>query len=201
MMDLIIVGANKMGEYIARNFSQFGLRHKILGFVDENYSLEGKKVAGYPVLGQPEEVLNGKKIAVVIALPSIYEKVGMIKKLSSIKNLEYPNLISMGSWISRDCIFGKGNVILEGSLINFGTMVGNFNFLGEKCAIGHESIIGDFCYLENEVNIGGYSILEGMVTMKKGSGINQGIRVGKESTIEKFAEIKEDLLPNSLIKK
>ncbi len=200
-MDLIIVGANKLGEYIARNFSQFGLRHNILGFVDESHSLEGKKVAGYPVLGQPEEVLNGKKIAVVIALPSIYEKAGMIKKLASIKNLEYPNLISMGSWISRDCIFGKGNVILEGSLINFGTMVGNFNFLGEKCSIGHESIIGDFCYLENEVNIGGYSILEGMVTMKKGSGINQGIRVGKESTIEKFAEIKEDLLPNSMVKK
>ncbi|MCU0400044.1 MAG: hypothetical protein MUE75_03390 [Algoriphagus sp.] len=200
-MDLIIVGANKLGEYIAKNYSQFGLRHKILGFVDESVSLKGKKVAGYPVLGQPEVVLCGQKVAVVIALASIYEKSGMIKKLASIKNLEYPNLISLGSWISRDCIFGKGNIILEGSLINFGTMVGNFNFFGEKCSIGHESVIGDCCYLENEVNIGGYSILEGMVSMKKGSGINQGIRVGKESTIEKYAEIKEDLLPHSLVKK
>lgn len=200
-MDLIIVGANKLGEYIAKNYSQFGLRHKILGFVDESLSLEGKKVAGYPVLGQPEGVLNCKKVAVVVALPSIYEKLGMIKRLALIKHLEYPNLISLGSWISRDCIFGKGNIILEGSLINFGTMIGNFNFLGEKCSIGHESIIGDCCHLENEVNIGGYSILEGAVSMKKGSGVNQGIRVGKESTIEKYAEIKEDLLPNSMVKK
>lgn len=200
-MDLIIVGANKLGEYIVKNFSQFGLRHKILGFVDDNHSLQGKKVSGFPVLGTPETILEKSKIAIVIALPSVYEKVGMIKKLASNKNLEYPNLISLGSWISRDCIFGKGNIILEGSLINFGTMVGNFNFLGEKCSIGHESVIGDCCYLENEVTIAGYSILEGMVTMKKGSGINQGIRVGKESVIEKFAEIKEDLHPNSMVKK
>jgi UDP-3-O-[3-hydroxymyristoyl] glucosamine N-acyltransferase len=200
-MDLIIVGANKLGEYIVKNYAQFGLRHKILGFVDESHSLEGKKLAGLPVLGQPETVLAKNKMAVVLALPSIYEKVGMVRKLASNTHLEYPNLISMGSWISRDCIFGKGNVILEGSLINFGTMIGNFNFLGEKCSIGHESVIGDYCYLENEVNIGGYSILEGLVTMRKGSALHQGVRVGKESVVEKFAEITEDLHPNSLVKK
>lgn len=200
-MDLIIVGANKLGEYVAKNFSQFGLRHKVLGFVDENHNLEGKKIAGLPVLGPPEMLVHKSKLAVIIALSSIFEKQGVVRLLSSNKQLEYPNLVSMGSWISRDCIFGKGNIILEGSLINFGTMVGSFNFFGEKCSIGHESVIGDYCHLEDEVNIGGYSILEGMVTIQKGAGVHQGIRVGRESVIEKFADIKEDLLPNSTIKK
>ncbi|MBC6365940.1 hypothetical protein [Algoriphagus sp. AK58] len=200
-MDLIIVGANKIGEYIVKNYSQFGLRHRIVGFVDENADLKGKKVAGIPVLGIPEDILLQSKVAVVLAIPSAYEKMALVRKLAGNSNLEFPNLFSSGSWISRDCIFGKGNIILEGSLINFGTLVGSFNFFGTKCSIGHESVIGDYNCLEEEVNFGGFSILEGQITVKKGAWIGQGIRVGKDSVIEKFAEIKEDVVPNSSVKK
>lgn len=200
-MDLIIVGANKIGETIVHAFPQFGLRHRIRGFVDNNPDLKGKKFAGYPVLGTVDEILLKEKVAVVLAIQSSYEKNGLVRKLASNNHLEFPNLFSSGSWISRDCIFGKGNIILEGSLINFGTMVGNFNFFGTKCSIGHESVIGDYNCVEDEVNFGGFSILEGQITVKKGAWINQGIRIGKESVIEKFAEVKEDIHPNSSVRK
>lgn len=196
-MELVIVGVNKLGEHIVKNFSQFGLRHQLVGFVDENPSNKGKKIAGVPVLGTPEEVLLQKKMAVIIALPSVQERVSMVRKLASNPKLEFPNLFSSGSWISRDCIFGKGNILLDGTLVNFGTFVGNFNFIGNKCSIGHESVIGDYNYLDDEVDFGGFSILEGNITIKKGAVINQGIRIGKEATVDKFAEVREDVLPNS----
>jgi tetrahydrodipicolinate N-succinyltransferase len=200
-MDLIIVGANPLGEYIVKNFQQFGLHHRILGFVDDRLDLQGKKVANIPVLGQVEKVLSNQKSAVVFAVSSFSENSELVRKLTSFSHLEFPNLISSASWISRDCIFGKGNLVLQGSLINFGTMIGSFNFLGENTAIGHESVIGDLCWLGDDVTIGGYVVLENEVTLNKGVWINQGVRIGKASEIGKEVKINEDVPPQTIIQK
>jgi UDP-3-O-[3-hydroxymyristoyl] glucosamine N-acyltransferase len=200
-MELIIVGANQIGESIVKNYSQFGLHHRILGFVDDRLELQGKKVAGFPVLGQVEEILFARKVAVIFAYSSLTENAALIKKLSLYPHLEFPNLISSGSWISRECIFGKGNLVLQGSLINFGTKIGSFNFFGENCFVGHESVIGDLCRLENEVTVGGYVVLEDGVEMHKGTEVLQGVRIGKYAILEEQTKINEDVLPLSRVNK
>ena len=57
-MELIVVGANSLGQYIAKNYSQFGLPCKILGYVDDRVELRGKSQEGLPVLGPVEEILS-----------------------------------------------------------------------------------------------------------------------------------------------
>ena len=200
-MDLIIVGVGQLGDYIVKNYSQFGLHHRILGFVDDRPDLQGKKVSGIPVLGTVNEVLSNQKTAVVFAFSSFSGNYELIKSISTFPHLEFPNLISSGSWISRDCIFGKGNIVLQGSLINFGTMVGNFNFIGENCSIGHEAVVGDLCRLDDGVTLGGYAYLEDGVTLNVGASVNQGVRIGSLSVIESLNKISEDLPPKSLINK
>ncbi len=196
-MDLVIIGAGKLGEYIAQNFSQFNLRRKLLGFVDDNPKLKNKKVAGFPVLGTIEEVLLDKRIGAILAVESSSEKIDMVQRLAPNPQIDYPNLFSSRSWISRECIVGKGNIILEGSLFNFGTMIGSFNTFGEKCSIGHETVVGDFCCFKEDVQTGGYSFVEDGCQLGKGVTINQGIRVGKNSSIRADFELNEDLNPDS----
>ncbi|AMQ56619.1 hypothetical protein [Algoriphagus sanaruensis] len=196
-MDLVIIGAGKLGEHLVENFSQFNLRYNLLGFVDDNPKLKGKKVAGLPVLGGIDKYLQDKSMAVVVALTSISEKMDCVNRLSSNPRLNFPNLISSGSWISRDCIVGKGNILLNGSLFNFGTTIGNFNSFGQKCSIGHEAVIRDFCFLDEEVSIGGFSFVEDGCKFGKGVQLKQGIRIGKESVIGPLLEIKEDIKPDS----
>ncbi len=200
-MNLIIAGANKLGEYIAVNFSQFRLRHKLIGFVDDNPEMWGKEFAGFPVLGPVDSVLNHEKIALVLASWNPYEKVDIVRRLHQHRTLDYPNLFSNGSWVSRDCIFGKGNLILEGSLINFGTMIGNFNSINQNCTIGHESVISNYCSLEQSVNFGGYSFLEDEIKIGQEAIISHGVRIGRESEVAPKIEIVEDLHPNSRILK
>lgn len=156
-MNLIIAGANKLGEYLATNYSQFRLRHTLIGFVDDNLKLQGKELAGLPVLGAVNSVLHYQKVALVMAIQSPSEKIDVVRRLLYHPSLDFPNLFSSGAWVSRDCIFGKGNLILEGSLINFGTLIGNFNSINQNCSIGHEAVISNYCYLEKSVNFGGYS--------------------------------------------
>ncbi len=196
-MDIVIVGAGKLGDYIAQNFSQFNLRRKLVGFVDDNPKLKNKKIGNLPVLGSIEEVLLERRIGVILALETCSEKIDMVQRLVPNPLIDYPNLFSSRSWISRECIVGKGNIIMEGSLFNFGTMIGSFNTFGQKCSIGHETVIGDFCCFREEVQTGGYSFVEDGCQFGKGVMINQGVRIGKNSSVGTGLEIKDDLPPES----
>jgi UDP-3-O-[3-hydroxymyristoyl] glucosamine N-acyltransferase len=200
-MNLIIAGANTLGEYLVNNYSQFRLRHKLLGFVDDDPLLQGKEFAGLPVLGKIEKVLDYKKVALAVAVRTPAQKIDLVRRLIYHPSLDFPNLFSSGAWVSRDCIFGKGNVILDGSLINFGTMIGSFNAIDQNCSIGHESVIGSYCNLEDSVTIGGYSFLEDQSKFGKEAVVAQGVRIGREAEIDPGVEVTEDLLPESRAKK
>jgi sugar O-acyltransferase (sialic acid O-acetyltransferase NeuD family) len=199
-MKLIIAGANKLGEYLASNYSQFRLPHPLIGFVDDNPKLKGKKVAGLPVLGPFESVLEIEKAALVLAVESPNEKIDIVRRLLYHPSLIFPNLFSINAWVSRDCIFGKGNLILEGSLINFGTQIGNFNTIGENCSIGHEAVISNYSNLGKSVNVGGYSFLEDSGVIGDEAVISQGVRIGRDTVIGPESQIGKDLPSESRIK-
>ncbi|WP_026969858.1 hypothetical protein [Algoriphagus terrigena] len=200
-MNLIIAGATKLGEYLVSNYSQFRLRYDLIGFVDDNPKLVGKTFAGLPVIGTYDAVLAMDKVALVITVSSPSEKADIVRRLLYHPSLVFPNLFSSNAWVSRDCIFGRGNLILEGSLINFGTQIGNFNTIDQRCSIGHETVISSYSYLEEAVSIGGYSYLEDAGTIGKEAVISQGVRIGRETEIGAGSEVREDLLPASRIKK
>lgn len=199
-MKLIIAGANQLGEYLVETYPQFRMRHKLIGFVDDNPKLQGKMLCGLPVLGPIEAVLEIEKIALVLAVQSPNEKVDVVRRLLYHPSLDFPNLFSKNAWVSKDCIFGKGNLILEGSLINFGTLIGNFNTINRNCSIGHETVISNYCHLEESVSFGGYSYLEEESIIGKEAVISQGVRIGRETKISPGINIYEDILSDSKIK-
>lgn len=172
----------------------------MIGFVDENPKLRGKDFAGLPVLGNFDSLLEFKKIAVVIAVRNPNEKVDLVKRMHYHPSLNFPNLFSSSAWVSRDCIFGKGNLILPGSLINFGTMIGNFNSIDQNCSIGHESVISNYCSLDESVTIGGYTFLEDESKIGREATVSQGVRIGRETEIDAGAQVQVDLLPESHVR-
>ncbi|OOG77167.1 hypothetical protein [Algoriphagus sp. A40] len=199
-MKLIIAGANKLGEYLVETYPEFRLRHELIGFVDDNPKLQGKMLSGLPVLGTIESVMEMEKIAMVLAVQSPNEKVDVVRRLFYHPSLDFPNLFSSNAWVSKDCIFGKGNLILDGSLINFGTLIGDFNTISRNCSIGHETVISNYCYLEESVRFGGYSYLEEESVIGKEAVISQGVRIGREARISPGIHIIEDMLSDSKIK-
>ncbi len=199
-MNLIIAGATKLGEYLVRNYSQFGLRYDLVGFVDDRSRLKGKKCAGLPVLGSFDAVMEVEKAALVLAIDSPILKMDIVRRLLYHPSLNYPNLFSKNAWVSRDCIFGRGNLILEGSLINFGTQIGDFNTIDRHCSIGHEAVISNYSYLGQSVNVGGYSFLEDSETIGNGVVISQGVRIGRDTEIGPGAQIDGDLPTESKIR-
>ncbi len=190
-----------MGAYIANNFLQFRLRHNLIGFVDDDPKLQGKQFSGLPILGTIDEVLKHEKVALVVALRNPSQKIDLVRRMHYHPSLEFPNLFSNGAWVSRDCIFGKGNIILKGTMINFGTLIGNFNCFDQNCSIGHESVIGNYCNLEESVSVGGYSYLEDEGKIGKEAVIGQGVRIGRDAEISPSVQVMEDVAAESRIKK
>ncbi len=198
-MDLIIAGTTKLGEYLAINYSQFGLRHRLIGFVDEVSVRRGTSFAGLPVLGTYDSILEMDQVALVLGLESPSEKLDLVRSLLYHPLVSFPNLISKEAWVSPECIFGKGNLILAGSLINFGTQFGNFNTIGQNSSIGHEAIVGNYCSLGQSVQVGGYAYLEDSGLIRDEATISQGIRVGHDSEVAHGAQVDMDVPARSRI--
>lgn len=74
-IDILLIGAGKAGELVARNIlahSDSGF--KVIGFVDDDDSKQGKEISGLPILGKVKDlrsiVENHKIEELIIALPS-----------------------------------------------------------------------------------------------------------------------------------
>lgn len=183
MKNLIIIGAGSVGGHIASNLKLYGLENKLLGFLDDDVRKQGGYMFGYPVLGPVSWILDQQDYEVVIgiAFPAIKKKI--LDFISSNLSLNYPSLIARDSWISNDCIIGKGNIIYPGVCINYGSVIDDFVVLNMNCAVGHNCTISSYSSLAPGVNLGGHTFLEEGVEMGIGSATLQSTLVGKGAIV------------------
>ncbi len=193
MKKLVIVGTNKTGKYIAENPTEFGLRHQIEGFLDIHSKLLSKSFLGFRLLSSIEEIMEMVNISVILAFENSELKKDIRDQLLFHPSIDFPNLISSKSWVSKDFIIGRGNIILGGNIINFGTCVGSFSHIDKGCLIGHGSRIGNFCNLKSGVIFGGHTYLEDHVVIGESTSTYQGIRIGMGSLIKKNSVLRNDV--------
>lgn len=85
----IIYGAGEIGSTLVRQFVKGKLEYKIVGFVDDNPSLQGVLVTGIPVLGtisELEQVMKSKKAGVLIIAITNLSGANMQKALDAAVN-------------------------------------------------------------------------------------------------------------------
>jgi len=107
--------------------------------------------------------------------------------LSSNKNiLPFDNYSS-----GQDVRVARWSFIGENSNISSSAKVGLSTYIGPNVVIGANSKIGNFCWLGEGVVIAPGAVIGNNVT------IHDGVRIGTGSQIEKFNEIRQDLLANT----
>jgi sugar O-acyltransferase (sialic acid O-acetyltransferase NeuD family) len=181
---LLIIGAGSVGKFIAYNINQFNQRFEIIGYLDDDIAKQNTVIAGYPVLGTVEKLLEftGKDIALVwgIAFPSIKKKLfNQYKNL----NFDFPNFISNDAWVSEGVTFGKGCIVYPGTTINYETSIEDFVIINMNCSLGHNSTIKSFSSLAPGVNLGGSTRIGSCVELGIGSSTVQGVLIDDNSKV------------------
>lgn len=197
---LIIIGASGFGREVAwltERINKCGKEWEILGFIDDDLSLNGKNINGYKILATTSDIAKFKDCYFVCAVGASKIRENIIKKVRSINpDTKFATLIDPSAEISAFVKIGEGTIICAGNIITTNIDIGKHVILNLKCTVGHDAILKDFTTVYPSVNISGKTDLGYACEVGTGTQIIQGKKIGDYSVVGAGAVVVKDI-PNN----
>lgn len=181
----VIIGAGTQGQVYASYLKEAGVN--IIGFMDDDINLIGKKVIDIPVLGTYEDLFTTKFKSMV---NDVYCPIGVnsvrVNYLSSLKKEGYgiPSFIHHTVSIAPDVTIGEAVYMLAGNIVMPHTKIGNYIMINMDSTIAHHVVLEDGVFMSSGVNIGALINVREKAYIGMGVTIMTGVEeVGKECLI------------------
>lgn len=197
MKDIVIIGAGGFGREVAWLIEDINKKNKewnLIGFVDDNESIQGTEINGYEVVGNVEW-LRKQELHVVNAIGDPIVKKIVMERLKASKNI-YPVLIHPSVIYSDKVSFGEGSIVCAGNIITANIEIGNHVIINLDCTIGHDAVLGHYTTVLPSVNVSGFVRTEECVSIGTGSAIIQGVTIGANTIIGAGSVVVKNLPSN-----
>lgn len=197
MKDIVIIGSGGFGREVAWLIDEINKVENtwnLLGFIDDNDSVQNTEVNGVKVLGGTDWLME-KSINVVCAIGDPIIKKKVLSKLEGTNNT-YPVLIDPLVRYSSTVEFGEGSIICAENTLTTNIKVGKHVIINLDCTIGHDATIGDYSTILPSVNVSGETLIGECVSMGTSSSIIQGVSIGENTVVGAGAVVVKDLPAN-----
>jgi sugar O-acyltransferase (sialic acid O-acetyltransferase NeuD family) len=202
VQDVVIVGASGFGREVIEIFkdqNKIDKKWNILGFVDDNPTINGKTINGFPVLGNVEWLVhNNDAIGCVIAVGEPKVKKQIVEKLEK-SRVKFLTAIHPSVIMSEFIEIGEGTIICAGTIMTVNIKIGKHVIINLDCTIGHDVLMDDYVSLMPSVNVSGHVHLKNGVYMGTGSSVIQDRSIGEWSTVGAGAVVVSDLPGNIVV--
>jgi len=202
MQKVAILGAGGFGREVLDIFlacNRVSDQYEILGFIDDDRSLKGKELNGYPVLGDFEwfASVDRDSIRVIcgIGSPSTRRKV-VFKALQ--RGLQFCNVVHPSAVITPFVSLGTGVVIAAGCIFTNQIGLGDHVHVNLDCTIGHDCVIDDVCTLAPGVHVSGNVRIGVGCEVGTGAVILQDLTIGAWSVMGAGCVVTKDMPDNIL---
>jgi len=199
-VEIVVVGAGGYGREVRawlRRAVAAGASWDVLGFVDDNPSLQGAMIGGDPVLGGLDWLRNKPGLNVVLGIAVPHVKRRVVERLRPMR-LGWPPVLDP-SVIQGDRVsLGEGVTAAPRTLITSDLVVGAFATLNAAAIVGHDCRVGDFCTVGPAVNLSGYTTLGDGVDLGTGAITIPGRSIGAWSVVGAGAVVTTDVPPNAV---
>src|SRR3989344_3760006 len=149
MSRVIIIGAGEGGRLVLDLLRKNG-EHDVVGFVDDNKKLKGKRIDGVKVLGSTGDLRKLRKGAEGFIVGIGYSNLKVRKEVfERAKRLGFTpiNAIHKTSGIDETVRLGSGVTIFPGVAINTNAVIGDNVTIYSGSVIEHECKIGNHVYI------------------------------------------------------
>lgn len=175
MKRLVIIGAGGHGKVAADIALLSGF--KDIRFVDDDASLLGTRVLGFPVVGSLDSAdVHSDSDDVFVAVGNASVRKSVFSTLAS-RGIVPVTLCHPSTCIGRDVRIGAGTLLAAGAIVNPGANVGKGGIVNTGATVDHDCFIGDFCH----VSVGAH--VAGTVTVGEGTWIGAGAVVSNNVDI------------------
>ncbi|MGD2147263.1 MAG: NeuD/PglB/VioB family sugar acetyltransferase [Anaerolineae bacterium] len=199
MNDLVILGAGGVGRQVAqitRDINSVAATWNLVGYLDDDLSRMGERVAGITVLGDPDWLCLHCNVHVAIAIGDSPARFKAYRRLKAIRHRRIATLVHPSAWRGMRVVIGTGTIVYANAVLDPDVTIGNGSIINKVCTVGHDASVGDFVTLGPGVNLGGG------VHVGSGScfGINSatihGLHIGDWSVVGAGAVVVDDLPAN-----
>lgn len=193
MKELVIVGASGLGREILAWIRHSRIsEYVIAGFVDDDLSLQGEQVGGYPVLGNMAWLSDQEQYSIICAtgLPEYRRKVAGL-----FRGRHFPSFVHPSAQIldGENVQIGEGVLIGPSSVLTTQITVGAHSFINLACTIGHDVTIDQYCSLMPSVNVSGGINLGKEVYVGTGSQLIKEVKIGGRAIIGAGSVVRSDI--------
>ena len=200
MEKFAIVGAGGHGRVVL-DILRASQQGTVVGFIDANPALRGRRIDGVPVLGGPDmlpSLADGSVAGVIIAIGDNGTRRGYAEAASK-AGLTLINAIHPSAQVASTVHLGQNVVIAAGVVVCAHCQVGDSVILNTGCIVDHESMIGTAAHVCPGVRLAGHVVVESGAFIGIGATVVQNVRVGFDAVIGAGAVVIRDVDPMTTV--
>ncbi len=187
--DLYILGAGGHSKVIIEIAEDLG--YKIISILDDNPTVEN--IFQYKVFPSSDNSTISENV--FLAVGNNINR----KKIASKFTAPELNLIHPSAVVSKRTIFGYGNAVMAGVVINSSVKIGNHCIINTSASIDHDCEIDDFVHISPNASLAGnVRVMEG-AHVGIGATVKQDITIGKWSVVGAGAVVINDVPNNAVV--
>ena len=198
---VVIIGAGGHGKVVCDALVSTGQR--ILGWVDDDTSLRGGGVNGFPVLGTQADIPDllkqwGKRRpAFIVAIGDNAQRGALFDQLVA-GGMRPANAVHRSAVVSPSARLGRGVMILAGAVVNPDTAISD-NVIVNTCAsVDHNNLIARDAHLAPGVHTGGNVRIGRAAFLGMGVVVLPDRTIGAETIVGAGAVVHRDL-PDAVV--
>ena len=200
LSSVVIIGAGGFGREVLEIFkdqNKIKPKWNIVGFIDDDKTISGKMINGFPVLGGLDwlKVHTVENLACVCAIGVPETRKQIIARLQKI-GVKFCNAIHPSVIMSEFVELGEDVIICAGSILTVNIKIGDHVHIDTNCTIAHDVVLGNYCRLSPGVRINGHDRLGEGVFVGSGATLVQEVSVDSWATIGAGAVVTDDISAN-----
>jgi len=184
---IIIFGTGGFGREVLTTLNdcnKVSKKYKVVGFVDDDKSLWGKKIENLPVLGGINwfSKKEAKNVQCVVTISDCGVRQKIVNKLEKF-GVKFATIIHPTVIYSKSVTIDEGTIIQAGCIFTITTRIGKHVHINIDSTIGHDCEIGDYVTINPGSHINGNNIIEIGAFVGTGTVTKQDIHIGKWSVV------------------
>lgn len=190
----VIVGAGGHGRVVL-DILLSARTHRVLGFLDSNPAVHGRRMDGLPILGDLSAFRELRSQGISRAIVAIGDngvRRAMAEQLEE-EGIELINAIHPSANLAHNARVGRNVVVAAGALVCAHCQVGDSVILNTGCIIDHESMIGTGAHICPGARLAGRVHVAAGAFVGIGATIVQGVRIGCEAVVGGGAVVIRDV--------
>lgn len=181
MKKLVIIGAGDFGREVAWLVERINAKEptwELLGFADDNPTVQGLILDGYSVLGTTQWLQTlMEETYVVCSIGTGRVRKLVMERVLKQKNLQAATLVDPAAIVGRNAVIGPGCIVCAGSIISIDAELTAHVILNLNCTIGHDAVLHDYCTVNPGSNVSGKVCVGESTDLGTGVKVIQGLHL------------------------